>query len=41
MKNIIVIGGGFAGINLVKELAKEKKFEITLIDKNNYKPEFD
>jgi NADH dehydrogenase len=33
---IVVIGGGFAGINLAKELANQKGIEVTLVDKNNY-----
>ncbi len=33
---IVIIGGGFAGVNLVKSLANNKDFDITLIDKNNY-----
>jgi NADH dehydrogenase len=33
---IVIIGGGFAGINLAKELANEKGIEVTLVDKNNY-----
>lgn len=33
---IVVVGGGFAGINLVKSLAKDKRFHITMVDKNNY-----
>lgn len=33
---IAVVGGGFAGINFVKRLANDLRFEITLIDKNNY-----
>jgi NADH:ubiquinone reductase (H+-translocating) len=36
MKHVIVIGGGFAGLNLVKRLAKDKKIRITLVDRNNY-----
>src|ERR1700733_13504421 len=36
MKHAIVIGGGFAGLNLVKRLAKDKKIRITLVDRNNY-----
>jgi NADH dehydrogenase len=36
MKHVIVIGGGFAGLNLVNRLAKDKKIRITLIDRNNY-----
>ncbi len=33
---IVIIGGGFAGINLVKALRKNIEFDITLVDKNNY-----
>ena len=33
---IVIIGGGFAGINLAKELTDEKGIEVTLVDKNNY-----
>jgi len=35
-KRIVIVGGGFAGINLVQKLAKDQRFEITLVDKNNY-----
>ena len=35
-KQILVIGGGFAGINLAKKLADNNYYEVTLIDKNNY-----
>ncbi len=35
-KRIIVIGGGFAGINILTQLANDKNFDITLVDKNNY-----
>lgn len=35
-KNIVVIGGGFAGVKLVKHLANISGFRITLVDKNNY-----
>jgi len=35
-KHIVIVGGGFAGINLAKELAKDAAFQITLVDKNNY-----
>lgn len=34
--NIVIVGGGFAGMNLAKKLAKDKSLNITLIDKNNY-----
>ena len=33
---ILIIGGGFAGINLAKELENQQGIEIILIDKNNY-----
>lgn len=33
---IVIIGGGFAGINLAKELTNQKGIEVTLVDKNNY-----
>lgn len=33
---IVIIGGGFAGINLAKELANHQKIEVILVDKNNY-----
>ena len=35
-KRIVVVGGGFAGINVIQALAKDKDFMITLVDKNNY-----
>jgi NADH dehydrogenase len=36
MKHIIIIGGGFGGINLIERLSKKNEFIITLVDKNNY-----
>lgn len=33
---IVIIGGGFAGLNLAKELLNEKGIHVTLVDKNNY-----
>ncbi|MEX2234709.1 MAG: NAD(P)/FAD-dependent oxidoreductase [Cyclobacteriaceae bacterium] len=36
MKKIVVVGGGFAGINLVKRLANDDRFQVTLVDKNNF-----
>jgi NADH dehydrogenase len=35
-KNVVVVGGGFAGIRLVRNLAKDDRFHITLVDINNY-----
>ena len=34
--HIVVIGGGFAGVNIAKSLANKKNFQVTLVDKNNY-----
>ncbi len=34
-KRIVIVGGGFAGVNLAQKLAKSD-FQIVLIDKNNY-----
>lgn len=33
---IVVVGGGFAGINFIKELSGDQRFQITLVDTNNY-----
>jgi NADH dehydrogenase len=33
---IVIIGGGFAGVNVARSLGKDKRFEIILVDKNNY-----
>jgi len=33
---IVIVGGGFAGVNLARSLGNDKRFEITLVDKNNY-----
>ena len=33
---IIIVGGGFAGLNLAKALAGKKNFEVILVDQNNY-----
>ncbi|HQX42864.1 MAG TPA: NAD(P)/FAD-dependent oxidoreductase, partial [Niabella sp.] len=35
-KKVVVIGGGFAGINFIKTLWRKPGFEITLVDVNNY-----
>jgi NADH:ubiquinone reductase (H+-translocating) len=35
-KKIVIVGGGFAGINLIKRLTKSNNFHVTLVDKNNY-----
>src|SRR5438477_5633725 len=33
---VLLVGGGFAGMNLAKALAGKKDIETTLVDKNNY-----
>lgn len=35
-KKVVIIGGGFAGLNLAKNLLKNQGYHITLIDRNNY-----
>ena len=35
MKNIVIIGAGFGGLTVAKELA-EKEFNVTIIDKTNH-----
>lgn len=35
MERIVIIGGGFAGLNLVKKLNKDK-FRIMVVDRNNF-----
>lgn len=36
MKHVIVVGGGFAGLNVVKELGNRRNVRVTLLDKNNF-----
>ena len=36
MKHIVIVGGGFAGLNAAKVLGKSKKVKVTLIDKLNH-----
>jgi len=33
---IIIIGGGFGGVNLALGLAGNKNYDVTLVDRNNY-----
>lgn len=35
-KKIVIIGGGFGGVNLALHLKNDPDFSITLVDKNNY-----
>ena len=36
MKHIVIVGGGFAGLNCARKLASRPDIRVTLIDKNNY-----
>jgi NADH dehydrogenase len=36
MKHIVIVGGGFAGLNCARKLAAHPDARVTLIDKNNY-----
>jgi NADH dehydrogenase len=36
MKRIVIIGGGFAGLNLAKRLSNKSEHQIILVDRNNY-----
>ena len=36
MKHVVIIGGGFAGLNVARELGNHANIRVTLIDKNNY-----
>src|ERR1700733_12620762 len=35
-KKLVIVGGGFGGVNLALHLKNDPDFEITLVDKNNY-----
>ncbi len=35
-KRLVIIGGGFGGVNLALRLKNDLRFQITLVDKNNY-----
>jgi NADH:ubiquinone reductase (H+-translocating) len=35
-RRIIILGGGFAGIQLAKKLSGNKHFEVIIVDRNNY-----
>jgi NADH:ubiquinone reductase (H+-translocating) len=35
-KKLVIIGGGFGGVNLALKLKNDPNFQVTLVDKNNY-----
>lgn len=35
-KHIVLIGGGFAGLNFIQQMSPREGYHITLVDKNNY-----
>lgn len=35
-KKVVVIGGGFAGINFIKKISNDYHYKVTLVDSNNY-----
>ncbi|WP_158792141.1 NAD(P)/FAD-dependent oxidoreductase [Granulicella sp. L60] len=36
IKSVVIIGGGFAGLNCAQKLAAHKNLKITILDRNNY-----
>ncbi|MGA2369581.1 MAG: NAD(P)/FAD-dependent oxidoreductase [Candidatus Korobacteraceae bacterium] len=36
VKHVVIVGGGFAGLNCARQLAAHPNLRITLLDKNNY-----
>ena len=36
VKHVVIVGGGFAGLNCARKLAANPNIRITLLDKNNY-----
>lgn len=35
-QKIVIVGGGFAGLNLAKKLANHDQYQVVLVDRNNY-----
>lgn len=35
-QHVVIVGGGFGGINLAEALARERGIRVTLVDRNNY-----
>jgi len=36
LPRVVIIGGGFAGVAIAKNLVKHKNFQIVLLDRQNY-----
>lgn len=36
MKKVVIVGGGFAGLNLAKQLSGSEHYEVVVVDRNNY-----
>ena len=36
MKHVVIVGGGFAGLNAAKQLGRSTELQITLVDRQNY-----
>jgi len=36
MKHIVIVGGGFAGLNCARKLAAHPEVRVTLVDRHNY-----
>jgi len=36
MKDIVIVGGGFAGLNAAKVLGRHPGVQVTLVDRNNH-----
>jgi NADH dehydrogenase len=35
-QKIVIVGGGFAGLNLAKKLANHDQYQVVMVDRNNY-----
>ena len=35
-RKVLIIGGGFAGLECARRLANDRRFEVTIIDKTNH-----